>query len=283
MVNIRSIFTIIIGMSPHSIKKLRLSLGIIMIGLFHATSAWAQYNETIRADRPGAAIVPFAVGSHVLQLQGGLSYSEYTVSESYPSFGKDGGGDLTIRYGLTESFELNSSFGHTIVREGNDSTSNTYGGVNLWDIGFRYNIFSGENWVPSVGIQTSFGLPWLDSDFSTEYVRPKIILIAALNMSSTLTLTTNMGLEWDGNMANPLGYYVFNFSFAASNKLSLFLEAYGYVDDGTWYPYFNAGAGYLLNNNLQIDLYTGIGTGPNELSDWLISAGVSWRVQFANN
>ena len=263
-----------------SMKAIRLFLVITSLVLFKTVDVYAQYNETIRADRPGAAIVPFTVGRHVLQLQAGYAYSELEINKSGYSEAYLNAVDNVIRYGLTENFEINSGLGLAGGRGRTDSTTSQVEGLNIWSIGMRYNIYSGVGWVPSVGFQTTLGLPWLDSDFDSEHVRPSLTLIAALNMGSKLSLTTNLGLVWDGNSANAISYYVVNFSFAATDRLSIFIEPYGYVDAGTWNPYYNIGSGLLITNNLQLDLFGGFGTGPHEFQEWLISTGISWRVQF---
>jgi hypothetical protein len=261
-------------------KAIRLFFVITSLILVKTNEVNAQYNETIRADRPGAAIGPNTVGAHVFQLQAGYTYdrseiNQTTYTEEYLS-----AFDNVFRYGLTESFEINAGFGFAGGKARTDSSTEQSGGMNALGIGIRYNIYVGQGWVPSVGFQTSVGLPWLHNDFNSKFARPSLTLIASLNMTPKLAFTTNLGVVWNGNSANAIGYYVANFAFQATNKLSIFVEPYGYVNSGTWSPFYNVGAGYLINNDLQLDLFTGFGTGPHEYRQWLISTGVSWRVKF---
>jgi hypothetical protein len=256
------------------------------------SSLQAQYHETIRTGRPGEAIGPFAVGSRVFQVQAGigyLDYSQYTSSTEGDSHAEINGDAFLLgsvfRMGITEHFEVNAGivYSNGSVTIGDQSTltqTSNNSGIQVLNLGLRSNIYVGSGWLPSVGFQVNLGMPWLSTDYYANYIHPRLILITNQRMAEKWALTTNWGIFWNGNNAEPLGFYVINVSFDASSKWSVFIEPYGFYKNAFFEPHIDGGAGYLVNNNLQLDIAGGLGLGPDDYQDWFVNAGVSWRVRF---
>lgn len=267
-------------------KKIFLLAMVIATLAIPSTSLFAQYNETIRTGRPGEAIGPFAVGARVFQIQAGLGILDYKLYGNSPEStppSENGTAFLigsVFRMGLTEHFEVNMGLAFQDGSQTVGTSTSDRNGMNAFAFGIRYNIYVGKGWIPSVGFQVNVGMPWLSPEFNSSAVRPRMTLITAQRMAEKWGLTTNWGLFWNGDSPDPLGYYVVNVSYDASDKWSVFIEPFGFIRNGYWEPHIDGGAAYLVNNNLQLDIAGGIGMGPDEFSDWFVNAGVSWRVRF---
>jgi len=267
-------------------KKSLFKVVVLLLTFLWSNTTFSQFNETIRADRPGEALTPFSVGARVLQVQAGLGYLKYSkldyeLSDAGTSVvGNSFLSSLVVRMGLTERFELSAGMGYTNGKIENTFFSTNEDGISALSFGLRSTIFVGEGWIPSVGFLVDFGLPWLSGEYDSRYIRPSFALLTNQRMGEKFGLTTNWGLLWNGDVASPFAKYVINVSYDINAKLSVFLEPYGYIQEGLWEPHIDGGAGYLITNNLQLDLSAGYGAGENEYRDWFIIAGVSWRIRF---
>jgi len=258
---------------------------LFFFAFFSSITSFSQYHETIRTGRPGEAIGPFAVGARVFQIQAGMGYLDYMKNEDLVN------SDLTtvygnylpiagvFRMGLTEHFEVNLGTAYTFEEQTVTTTSKNKG-LNAFNFGFRSNIYVGKGWVPSVGVQVNIGMPWLTKSYNSAYIRPRLTLITGQRMGERWGLTTNWGLFWNGDSPDPRGFYVVNVSFDASAKWSVFIEGFGFIVENKWEPHIDGGAGFLVNDDLQIDFAAGYGWGELNYKDWFVNAGVSWRMRF---
>ena len=247
----------------------------IAFTLFLFDSAYSQYNETIRTGRPGEAIGPFTVGARVLQIQAGFDYGEgsknqYLLNRSYTA-------GSVFRMGLTEHFELGASLSYLDLANLDDEPSH---GFSSLSINLRNNIYVGKGWIPSVGFQLNMGLPFQSDVFDSEYLRPKITIMTAQRLAKKIGFITNWGAFWNGNDAIPTCFYVLNLSYDITDRWGIYIEHYARINQGDWRAYFDGGGSFLVNNDLQLDLYAGYGSFEKINLDWYISAGISWRIRF---
>jgi hypothetical protein len=61
-------------------------------------------------------------------------------------------------------------------------------------------------------------------------------------------------------------------------NLGVFIENYGNLQQSDFDSFLDGGIAYLINNNLQLDLYSGFGKN-DEVKDFFVSAGISWRTK----
>ncbi|MCG8319861.1 MAG: transporter [Cytophagales bacterium] len=255
-------------------KKLLLVTAVSLISQL----ATAQYHETISTDRPGQAFAPLTTGQNVFQIQTGFTYLDFEQTSP------DQKGDylkytVALRYGILENFEIQSAFG---VRRDKitfgDQSSTLLDGVSLWNVGIRYNLLDGDGAKPSFAIKTDVDLTWVDEDYRSQEIAPRLMLIHAQKLSETFGLTTNWSVSWNGNDIHPTGTYVINVSFPVAGKLSGYIENYGEVYSGDFDTRWDTGLAYLLNKDLMADFSTGFGRN-DRLTDWFIDFGISWRVR----
>lgn len=259
------------------IRKLNKKIVPLLFLLLSGGFTYGQYNETIRTARPGQAVGPFTTGKYVFQVQSGLTHGGFdngpANSGNYQELTN------SIRYGLLESFEIRTAFRLRSDRlEIANSEQAKFGGLSFWNVGVRYNIVNGEGYSPSFGFQTDIKLNWIDKSYKSSEIAPRFLLIHGQKLSETFRLTTNWGISWNGNNNDPLGQYVINISFPIGDKLGGFIENYGQLDNGTLIAKWDTGIGYLVHNDFQVDISGGYSKNEN-MSDWFIDAGISWRIK----
>lgn len=261
-------------------KKQFQKLILLAMLLVAGFSADAQFSETISADRPGQAFSPFTVGNLVFQTQTGIDGGGFKEKEVNYQAQEKGGFFLPnsfLRFGLTEHFEINSAWAYSFNRNTIGDTSSTANGLALATIGARFNIFEGRGKIPAVGMLVTFKLPILSPSYSIDNVAPAVVLMAGNKINDKLSILLNFGIDFNGNDAQPNWTYVANLSYSISPKVGTFIENYGHFNNIDYWNYWDAGFSYLVNNNLQLDIYGGAGYNQNSL-DYFASIGFSWRL-----
>lgn len=239
------------------------------------STAYGQYGTTIRSARPGQAFGPFTTGHNIFQVQTGFTFDSFN-NDAAANSGNGFGHFLSLRYGLTETFEIRSAIG---LRRDNSTQlgiDSQIGGINVFSTGVRYNIKDGMGKKASYAIQTGVRFNFVDEDYNIKNIAPTIILLHGQNITDNLGLTTNWGLSWNGFDSAPSGFYVINLSTSITESLGVFLEAYGGIMKDDLTIRYDTGLAYLINNNLQIDISAGIGSN-NGITDNFVDAGISWR------
>lgn len=234
----------------------------------------AQYSETIISGRPGQALPPYAVGKNIFQIQSGIQFDH---SESEGDFEMQGYAlNNFLRYGITETFELNSTLelrDNEIELNNNDLDQQ---GVSIWSLGLRYNIFHGEKVLPDIGFQFSLGLRAVSEDFKADHTAPAFSIILLKNISDRLSLDGNVGASWDGFDPDPQWNYIANLAYSLSGKVGVMAEVFGSTRDENADVFADFGLGYLVTDNLQLDIFGGFGK--NDLTDSaFLTTGISWR------
>ena len=246
---------------------------IFLLFLLSALSVTAQFNETIRTGRPGQAIGPFSVGRNVIQLQSGFDINrleEKNTNINSTAYGPN----AVLRIGLAENFEINSGIEYKSINTEIVDSNYTLKGLSSLSLGSRIHLFDESKFWPSLGLQISLKTK-LRGDFQTEDLAPKLMLIGSKSISKKLSLLVNLGLDYNGNSTSPIGLYVINMGYSFAQKIGTFIEFYGSFDDTNASLFTDAGFYFLVNNNLQFDLYGGIEQTNN--LNFFISAGLSWR------
>ncbi|MEO6303740.1 MAG: transporter [Bacteroidia bacterium] len=236
----------------------------------------AQFNETIRSGRPGQSIGGYTVGKNILQFQQGVEYDGQINNENKPTAFIT---DHVIRFGVMERVELSTLFDyHKDTFTIKDSIF-SYHGINNFHIGFRVNISEQQGILPTTAFQMRLKMPGVSNNFGANNLAPVMTFVANWNLSKKLTLGTNWIYTTNGNDPIVTGKYVINLGFPISNKLSGFIENYGQLRKDVFETRFDAGFAYIATKNIQLDASAGYGKN-NELQDYFVSLGISWRVNF---
>ncbi|TCI92659.1 transporter [Tenacibaculum sp. M341] len=243
-------------------------------------NSYAQYQENIDSGRPGNAISVFTVGKNIGQIETGLSFSNNDQSYTSSTF---------LRFGITERIEINGG-GSYLFNETDLYTP----GVTSFNLGAKFNIFEGDNMMPSTAFLASVTVP--SDKFETDKAFSTFLFILNYSLNERLSYTLNFGVNVDleksiitetdseGNEEESEityfeGIYTFNLSYAINDKWSTFLEAYGGFNRYVFPKIavsMNAGFSYLVNKDFQLDFLAGHGVNTNEYLT--LSTGISWRI-----
>lgn len=250
-------------------------INILLVFFIISNSIFAQFQETIASDRPGQAFGPNSLGKHVIQSQTGVDFGGYS------SLGNATGSSQTpntfIRYGISERIDLHTSWAYNNQTFENNGFKSSINGLNYSSVGTRLNVFEGENNIPAIAVFASVKLPLLAKAYNFDNIAPRLLVIAGGSLSEKFSYTVNLGIDFDGNGTRPSGLYVANVGYSISSKFSTFIENYGNFGSNYFDHRFDAGFGYLINNNIQLDIYGGMGKN-DDTTDYFTSIGVSWRI-----
>lgn len=252
--------------------KLRI---LLIILLFFSVRTIAQISESIRAGRPGQAIGPYNVFNKIFQCQQGYEFSRV----SSPVFSKTRNYNAnTIRYGISNRLEINSSIDHGFETKHLPTPPSITGyGILGFLVGTRINLIREQKQLlPVIGLQTSVHLPVDNSVHSNEFgISARLVTLHEFNQKLAIILNNQWSyyqssalLQWD---------YFVNLGYAVNKKTSVFIEYYGALENHSFTNNFDGGIAYLLNDNIQLDLYSGGGKN-DETITFFISAGVSYRL-----
>lgn len=257
----------------------------LLLFIFYCTPAFSQYGVTIRSGRPGQAIGPFTTGARVLQFQAGFDYGQSLSEGGFGTSvaGRVLSGDLVIRYGITERFEMSVGI---VGKEDRTTTRFVFGetvsakkGVSAFSIRVRSNVYEGTGAIPSVGFQFNMALPAVSKDFRSIQVAPKFTAMTAQRFGTRVGLTTNWGAVWDGKSEIPEAFYVLNLGVDITEFMGVFFEHYANMGDGYWNGSIDGGFAFLVTPDLQLDVLGGYG--PFDVqNDWFVSTGISYRIRF---
>jgi hypothetical protein len=248
----------------------------LFLSFFSSITLFAQFSETISSDRPGQSNSPNSLGKMVLQIQTGLQVdgasNDYFKSNgfSWPAM---------VRFGIAEKVDLITVWGYQSgkLKSKINDWEFTANGINSADFGLRFNIFEETDKAPALGFEAYYKTEIASEDFKPDYPSARLNLMASKGFTDVFSVTTNLGLDVDGSGGGSNGFYTLNFVFAVSDEISLFVENYGNFTYESFDTYFDFGSGYLLNNDLQLDLLVGLGKN-DEVFRYFVSGGISYRI-----
>jgi hypothetical protein len=246
-----------------------------LLFLIH-NNTWAQFNETIRTGRPGQAIGPFAVGKYVFQSQTGVDFGGFNESNNRFS-SKNIAPNTVLRFGVTKKLELNTAWEYRNDQYHLKDSLFSTRGISVSSVGTRIHLLDAKGIMPAIGLQFTLRLPVTPNNYLPQHVAPKALLIMSKQISDKVVALVNTGINYTGTSLTSHGVYVVNISYAINSKWGTFIENYGTFTSNSFNSNWDTGLAYLLNNNLQLDVYGGINYDSNRL-DYFTSIGISWRV-----
>lgn len=255
------------------------TLLFILVFFFSFPFCKAQFNEIIRTGRPGQSIGPFAVGKNVFQIQSGVDFGGSKLSATDTSSANIIS-NTVFRVGISKRFEINAALNFRKDTYNNNNIQIQENGLSLAKIGTRINLRAGKK-GPDVGIQLTFKLPITSSPYNLENNIPSLIIIGNQSISDKWNIAVNTGIDFVGS-STPAGLFITNLSYSISPKLSTFLENYSNFSKNSFQNRWDTGLAFMCNDNLQLDVSGGGGINQN-LSDYFVSLGVSWRTFRARN
>jgi len=220
----------------------------------------------INTDRPTQSFSPHVMPKSGLQLEAGfLSERPFKNVDLYNVTYVN----ALVRYGLLDNVELRLT--QNYVGERSLSAIN---GVSPTTIGTKIHLHEQTGGLPQIGLIASVTLTNGDEAFAPNESIQDIRLLFQNDLSDKLTLAYNFGAFWSGS-GTAVGIYTVMLGISASDKMSFFVEPYGFFEKDTLADArFNAGLTYLVNDNFQLDLSAGNALS-NLAPDYFVSFGAA--------
>lgn len=243
---------------------------LVLAMLSIITQVHSQFHETIRTGRPGQGIGPYVIGEGVSQLQSGLEYYRTRYEGQLPELRQLVHNSI-FRFGHTEQFEWNALVNWQADSPKGESAELALSGL---EVGFRVNVLRRRGAIPALGLQYRLLLPFESEPYRRAHLGSRMIVSTMNKLWDKVNLVGNLSLTWSGNSESPHTGYTLSVSGDLTKRWGTFAEVYGSLSDFS--AYLDGGFSYLLNPDLQLDIFGGIQNEDGKRVAF-VSAGVSWR------
>ena len=219
---------------------------LIGIALFFGIteSIFGQVLFPIQTDRPDQTECPFIVPKNHIQIESGFNFEKVNENEKnylYPT--------ILWKYGVNEKFE---------IRLISELTTNKISEKNV----------TGINPIK----------PLSTLNLRTTYFAPSFRFTMQHTLTRKISLGYNLGVEWDGENAEPTFIYTLTSGISLSEKTGAYLELYGFAPQKDAAEHrFNGGLTYFLKPNIMFDISGGFGLTENA-PKYYSSLGLSIRL-----
>lgn len=242
-----------------------------------------KINPEFSTDRPGAGSDAASVmGVGRVQVETGIQYT-YDIAKTGDRKHTIKNLELNntrIRIGLLQNMEFRFDFAYQYIESTiqKDKTLYQKGFVPL-SISTKISICEEKGLRPKIAVSIGAVLPSTGKKaFQVSYVVPVITFLTETTISENLSLTSNLGAEWDSDKLQSIGTYAFSADVSLSKRWGGFIEFYGTVPEQDKPEHlFDAGFVYLLKDYLQLDVSAGLALTSNA-PDSFVGLGMSWML-----
>lgn len=240
-----------------------------------SVSSHGQFTEVLRTGRPGFTIGSYTVGKGYGQIQSGIDvFGSANASDERTR------GILTntvFRYGLGQTLEAGILVEYRSETLDSGFSSASRAGWSNIDVGLKKHLLVSRGLGPDIGLQIRFRIPNTSKDYPGDQVATKFMFVVGQQLSEKVRLIINGGGECDPQGGPFKSLFTLNLQAPLTGSLGTFAEAAGTVKSGQTEITFQTGLAWLLNENLQLDVYGSYGDN-HGVQSFLVSTGVSWRV-----
>jgi hypothetical protein len=241
---------------------------VFFITNFANNGIFAQ-NNPIQIDRPDQTECPFIVPEQYLQFESGFlleNENKETKNIEVPS--------LLWKYGFTKKLELR------MITEfiSNDNFRKKSFGLMPLTIGFKVHICEEKGIMPMVSFIGHLTTAMFASKkFQQQFSAPSFRFTLQNTVTKKITIGYNLGMEWNGKNALPTYIYTLTTGISLTEKISGYIEMYGFASNKLNADNrLDGGITYLINNDLIIDLSGGFGLSQVSPKNY-IAFGISYR------
>jgi hypothetical protein len=259
-------------------QHLKIILKGLILFLFVSSAAFGQTLDSTSfvPDRPGFATPPDIIPLNVFEFEDGIQYEnsiDGIIRNQNFLFSS-----VLLRYGLLKNAEIRiqTDFADHIT---NGPDHSVIYGFDPVTVGTKIKLLEQKSIVPNVSLLFNLTLPFIGkNDFRPDNAAPSLYLLMSNDLSEIINLCYNYGISWDGNSPVPTHFYAVCLSVNLNEKLSSFIESYGYFNR-TVNPnfYLDAGFAYLITNHFQTDI-TVAGYLNSFKNYYLFNMGFAWEI-----
>lgn len=230
----------------------------------------AQTIEPIQADRPDQTETPAIVPKGMFQLETGFTFQKndaFSKTHTLPT--------ALWKYGVNKNFELRLITEFLSEKKGSEKQD----GLSIIYVGFKVKLAEEKGIVPKTSFIAHIGLPNAASTrYKTDFYAPEFRFVMQHTLSKKMSLSYNLGAEWDGFTAEPTFLYTLTTGYSITDKFGSYIELFGFAPQVSKANHnFDAGFTYLINNNFMLDLSSGIGITKNAPNHYF-AFGFSFRI-----
>jgi hypothetical protein len=255
-------------------RKLPLSKYIVSLKLI--LGGFCLYGQTIpsiQLDRPDQTECPYITPPKYIQNENGFTIENFENNHrffNYPS--------MLWKYGVNEKLEVR------LITElvSFKSSVNSNSGFLPITVGFKTSLFEEKGLIPKTSFIGHIATSRMGSkEFHTELIAPAFRFTMLHTLSSKMTLSYNIGAEWNGDNSQHVYIYTVTTGFSLTEKIGCYSELYGFISSYKVADHrFDAGFTYLVNNDMIIDFSGGFGLNDNMHKNY-VSLGLSYRFNAA--
>lgn len=229
----------------------------------------------IQLDRPDQTECPFITPPGYIQVENGFTIENLKNNQKnyfYPA--------SLWKYGVNEHFELRLIT--ELTTEKKDHQLST--GLQPITFGLKTTLFNEKGLLPRtslIGHITSSGLG--SKDFHSTYIAPSLRFTMQHTLSERVSLSYNLGAEWNGETAEHTYIYTFTTGISITDRLGGYMELYGFIpQDQPADHRFDGGLTYLVQPDFMLDLSGGGGLQSDVIKNY-VSVGISYRFNLIKN
>jgi hypothetical protein len=243
---------------------------LILFLINNSLSAQSIDDGAIILDRPDLTESPFVVPKGYLQFENGFMYESNENERTLTS------PTSLIKYGVNSNFELRliATYETSLT---NSNIKLKSGIIPIW-VGLKSCLFEEKGIIPKTSIIAHLQISkWASKEMQLEYIHPQFRFAMQNTLSKNISLSYNLGMEWDGITPDSKFIYSVSSSISMSKRLGCYFELYGdYARANAFVHNADGGFTYLLNNNSILDLSAGLNLN-NKSKYCFISTGYSFR------
>jgi hypothetical protein len=235
---------------------------------------FAQEGDIV-TDRPDQSNTPLLVPKGALQVETGfmvekqnstsINQTNYTYNNSL------------IKFGINEHFEFRFNVGYVGTRKIIDDIITTKGLAPI-GVGLKIKLADAKGMWPQAAVISNINLRAGGKEFMPAYTANDITVACAHELNKRFSLTYNAGIKWNGNSPEATFFYTMALSYAVTNKLGTFVEAYSFFPEKHKTDHrVDGGLTYKFSSKFQYDISGGVQLG-NGSPDFFLSTGLSFRL-----
>lgn len=252
------------------------------------------FSQEIITDRPDRTESVETVGKNRFQLETGMEYSllkfnDFIVDETGFQYGLSEikiktltAPTTLLRYGILKKVELRFGFDFdkqiisSDVEVFNTSSNLT---LNPPTLGAKVELGKGSGFVPDLSIIGAVKIPNVGDEFKqVKHFVPELVLLFSNEINDKFSVGYNLGVEWHDDMGDKEFFYSVSMGMGITPRIGAFAELYGNLPASTDASNQNIDGGftYLIKNNIQFDIYGGLGL-TREANNFMLGTGIAFK------
>jgi hypothetical protein len=252
-------------------KKILFALFLSVAAL--SAIAQADSKPELVTDRPDQTEAPVLVPRGGLQVETGFVYEKdlKTVNFTYNT--------TLIKYGVNENFELRFITEYLGQRTKIDeNTLLKMQGFSPLAMGVKIKIADAKGIWPQAALIGHINLKSGSKEFAPDYTAADFRFTFANSLSDKLSLSYNLGAEWNGETPDATFLYTLSLGYTISSRVGMYVEGYSFFPEKSRADNrVDAGLTYKITPVVQWDISGGIGLSSNA-PDSFLSTGISFRL-----